>query len=66
LAATPPPVWRLPSRDYVPILVNQVALLRRWLASHQDAEIPRFIGTHEVTFGCGRAWAVGMLRAIFT
>lgn len=60
------PVWRLLSRDYVPILVAQVEALQHWLASCDDTEVPRTLGTHDVEFGRGQAWAVRAPRALFT
>lgn len=60
------PVWQLLSRDYVPILTAQVAALQDWLASRDDAEIPRTLGSHDVEFGRGQPWAVRAPRALFT
>lgn len=41
-------------RDFVPILVNEVGALQRWLADHDETqELPRHFGTHSVVLGRG-------------
>ncbi len=60
------PVLRQLCRDYVPVLLAQTAALRAWLASHTEAEVPRELGRHTVTFGRGTAHEVGTERAIFS
>ena len=65
----PVTLWRVVKylgRDFVPMLVAEMAAVQRWLASHEgDDELPRHCGSHEVTLGRGTALEVTVPRALF-
>ena len=53
-------------RDFVPLLIDEMAALQRWLAAHPDVEeLPREIGTHKVTLGRGTPIEVTTERGLF-
>lgn len=65
--ATLVPVVRHLLRDFVPILVNEVGALQRWLVDHPEVEeLPRTFGTHTVALGRGTPWLVTTERALFS
>ena len=61
------PILRLLARDYVPILLNEIPALQRWLADHEDVvELPRYFGEHTFALGRGTAHLASDQRALFT
>lgn len=66
LPATLLPVLRLLLRDYVPILVAQHQAMQAWLAATTTREVPRSLGSHEVTFGRGTSHAARGPRDLFS
>lgn len=54
-------------RDFVPMLVAEMAGVQRWLADHPgDDELPRHCGSHDVVLGRGTALEVTVPRALFS
>ena len=60
------PVLRLLCRDFVPILVTEIAGVQRWLAEQPgDEELPRYCGTQRVRLGRDTAHEIELPRALF-
>ena len=60
------PVLRLLCRDFVPILVTEIAGVQRWLAEQPaDEELPRHCGTQRVRLGRDTAHEIELPRALF-
>ena len=59
------PVLRQLCRDLVPVLLAEAAALQAWLAAHDEQELPRDIGTHEVVLGRGTPHEIATQRAVF-
>lgn len=54
-------------RDFVPMLVTEIAGVQRWLQTHPGAdELPRHCGTQQLVLGRGTPLEVTVPRALFT
>lgn len=51
------PVFKHLSADCVPAMTAAMPLIQQWLKCQQDEAIPRYVGTHEITIGRGKAYA---------
>ncbi len=67
LSATLYPVLQLLCRDFVPMLVAEIAGVQRWLHEHPgDDELPRHCGSQQLVLGRATALEVEVPRALFT
>jgi len=66
----PSSLWRIVKhlcRDFVPMLVTEMAGVQRWLREHPgDGELPRHCGTQTLVLGRGTPLEVAVPRALFT
>jgi glutathione S-transferase len=61
------PVVKLLCRDFVPMLVTEIAGVQQWLREHPgNDELPRHCGSQALVLGRGTAREVTVPRALFT